>query len=96
MINYIGKDLYDKIEKVVNKAFRDTFIESEDTYCFIDEISLDYSTVESTYDLPFINVEIGVVYKNNTESLTTNYFLDKSEEYNIGYISCEFWKKFFE
>jgi len=92
MINYPGRDLYSKIEKVVDRAFRDNLIKTDSTYYSINGISIDLSTIENEYDLPFIEVEIDIVYDNYSQSLTTNYWLDKSEDYNEGYLSCEIWK----
>lgn len=92
MISYPGKDLRSLIERVVDKAFRDNLIETDSTYYFINEISMDLSTIETEYDLPFIEVEIVIVYENYSQSVVVNYRLDKSEDYNVGYFSCEIWK----
>ena len=92
MISYPGKDLRSLIERVVDKAFRDNLIETDSTYYFINEISMDLSTIETEYDLPFIGVEIVIVYENYSQSVVVNYRLDKSEDYNVGYFSCEIWK----
>ena len=93
MINYLGRDLYSKINKVVGRAFRDNFVETEKSFCVLESIELSFVTVESENDLPLVELEISVFRSGESSSFKVYYLLDKSEDYNEGYISCKMWEE---
>lgn len=91
--NYLGRDLYNKINDIVNKSFHKIYRYSDDNQCYIETINLDYSLVEdgSYDDLPLIYVAL---YCNTIADgefkVTIDYFLDETDEYNIGRMAHQF------
>ena len=50
---YLGRELYDKIDSIVDKAFHKNYRYADDNWYSVDKIELDYCTCEDEEDLPF-------------------------------------------
>ena len=88
MIDYLGKNLYDKVRKLVSSAYYRVYLYNDENYLNIDEVTLDYTTCEGPEDLPLVEVEIS--YHNKVDGpqyLTLEINLLESDDYNIGHIA---------
>ncbi|MBQ6627931.1 MAG: hypothetical protein IJH65_03865 [Methanobrevibacter sp.] len=87
---YLGRELYDKVDSVVNKAFHKYYTYSEDNWYSVDKIELDYCTCESEEDLPYTEVSVRFGTKcDNNFSITFHYFLEENDDFNMGYLCRE-------
>lgn len=84
-VNYLGKDLYDKVNQLVEKAFYKIYRREPDISYEIDNISLDFATCENETDKPLITVSITCFTRiEGIFTVELDYFLDESDEFNIG------------
>ena len=81
---YLGRDLYDKLESLVERAFYKIYDHSEANSCSIIDIEIDYSTCETDLDLPFIKLTAGYSTSDGDFSLTLEYSLEESDDFNVG------------
>ena len=79
------KDLYNKLNYLLDAAFYKIYKRDGEQYIIIDQISADYSTCEEEGDLPFIDVDVR--YYTSTgghHTCTLEYSLGESDAFNIG------------
>ena len=82
---YNGKNLYDKIYKIVDKAFHKLYLYSENNSFDILNIELDYTTIESELDIPDCQVKVGCSTTcDGNFNFKFDYYLDMSDDFNIG------------
>ena len=89
---YLGRDLYDKLDSLVGRAFYKIYAHSETNSYSIIDIGLDYSTCETDLDLPFVKLTAGYSTSDGDFSLTLEYSLEESDDFNVG----RFYEKFDE
>jgi len=84
-VSYLGKDLYDKVNQLVENAFYKIYRRGPEVYYRVDSISLDFNTCENEVDKPLITVNITCYTKvEGTYSVELDYFLDESDDFNVG------------
>lgn len=84
-VNYLGKDLYDKVNQLVEKAFYRIYRRDPEISYEINNISLDFTTCEDETDKPLIIVSITCFTKaEGVFSVELDYFLDESDDFNVG------------
>jgi len=90
MYNYLGRDLYDKLDKIVDKAFHVIYSYTEENQYWIELIEMDYNTIDEDDDTPIITVTVGFSTKMDGEyKFEFNYNIKESDEFNIGYLVCK-------
>ena len=85
MINYLGKDLHTKVNKLITSAFYRTYLLPKKFE--IEEINLNYSVCENEYDWPIVEVEVVFEDFNENQHLTLNIRLNESDDFNIGHLA---------
>ena len=88
--NYLGRELYNKIDNLVNKVYHEVYTYNEKNWYHVERIELDYSVTEDDADVPLVDVLVrcGSVF-DGTFEVTFHYSLEKGDEYNIGYMVRE-------
>ena len=83
-VEYLGRGLYDKINKLVGKAFHKIYTYDDNNWYEVEEIVLDYTTCEEN-DLPFVRVHLrcGTSFDGAFE-LDLEYSLDENDDFNLG------------
>lgn len=81
---YLGRDLYDKLDSLVGRAFYKIYAHSEENSYSIIDIGLDYSTCETDLDLPFVKLTVGYTTSDGNSALTLEYSLEESDDFNVG------------
>jgi hypothetical protein len=82
---YLGRDLYNKINKLIGKVFYKVYTKSDDNWFDIDAIRINYSTVESDTDLPFVEVDVrcGTTFDGDYK-ITLEFALEETDDFNAG------------
>jgi len=87
---YLGRDLYDKLNSLVGRAFYRIYTHAETNWYEIEEINIDYSTCEEDADLPFVKVVVNYNTIEGQSTITLEYSLEESDDFNVG----RFYEKF--
>jgi len=84
-VEYLGRELYDKINKLISKAFYKVYTKSDNNWFDIEAIRIDYSTVESDTDLPFVEVDVrcGTTFDGDYK-VTLEFALEETDDFNVG------------
>lgn len=91
MLVYPGKDLYNKVDKIVSKAFYTDYLYCDENWYSIDKISLDYTTCDDKNENPIIYVEISYVAAySELMHLTFDLLLNRSDDFNAGIVLAAF------
>lgn len=84
--NYLGRELYNKVEKLVDRAFHRIYLYSEVNSFGILEIKLDYTLADEEGDIPIVNVRIGCTTGfDGNFNVDLAYNLEESDDYNVGF-----------
>ena len=93
MLMYPGRELYNKIDKIVSTAFYKDYTHCEENWYSVDSILLNYAANENSDDLPLITVEITFAgYSTTASTIEVDLWLDRSDEFNAGIVLAEFEK----
>lgn len=89
-MNYLGKELYNKVDCLVSRAFHEIYAICDDNWCDIVGIQMDYCVCEELGDFPLVAIEVACGTKvDGNFSMTLHYRLDWNDERNIGYFVKE-------
>lgn len=84
--NYLGRELYSKVEKLVDRAFHRIYLYSEVNSFDILDIKLDYAFVDEEDDIPIVNVRVGCSTDFDGDfNVELEYNLEESDDYNVGF-----------
>lgn len=89
---YLGRELYNKIEHLVDNAFHKIYTSSENNIFQINTIKMDYSVIEDLkFEVPLIFIDVSCsTFADGEFEVTMDYFLDETDEYNIGRMTHQF------
>lgn len=91
--NYLGRDLYEKLDKLVKQAFYRIYAHSKDNWYEINYIELDCGSTDSEFDFPFVKVEVSCnTLFDGMFDIELEYHLEESDEFNLGIFYNEFSK----
>ena len=85
---YLGEELYNKIDEVIDKSFHKSYTRCSENSYEIEKVEMDYRTCEDDKDLPIINVTVyfHTLADGNLET-DVPFNLSETDEYNVGYIA---------
>ena len=84
--NNLGRELYSKVEKLVDRAFHRIYLYSEVNSFSILDIKLDYTFVDEEGDIPIVNVRVGCSTGFDGDfNVELEYNLEESDDYNVGF-----------
>ena len=84
--NYLGRELYNKVEKLVDRAFHRIYLYSEVNSFGILEIRLNYTLADEDDEIPIVNVRIGCTTGfDGNFNVDLEYNLEESDDYNVGF-----------
>lgn len=83
--NYLGRELYNKLDKLVSKAFHYIYLPSSENSYGILEIKLDYCFMDEDDNIPIVEILVGCTTKfDGNFNVKLDYNLNYSDEFNIG------------
>lgn len=83
--NYLGRELYSKVEKLVDRAFHRIYLYSEVNSFSILDIKLDYTLTDGD-DIPIVNISVGCSTGfDGSFNVELEYNLEESDDYNVGF-----------
>ena len=84
--NYLGRELYSKVEKLVDRAFHRIYLYSEVNSFDILDIKLDYTLIDEAGDIPIVNISVGCSTGfDGSFNVELEYNLEESDDYNVGF-----------
>ncbi len=91
MLIYPGRDLYTKVNKIVEKAFYTDYLYCDENWYTIDTILMNYSVSEDEDDLPIVTVEITFKTASaSSETIEVDLWLDRTDDFNSGIVLAAF------
>ena len=92
MLVYPGKDLYNKVDKIISKAFYTDYLYCDENWYSIDRIILNYVSCDSDNEIPIITVEISYIgsYMKKPRHFEVDLFLDRPDDLNSGIVLAAF------
>ena len=83
--NYLGRELYSKVERLVDRAFHRIYLYSEVNSFSILDIKLDYTLTDDD-DIPIVNISVGCSTGfDGSFNVELEYNLEESDDYNVGF-----------
>jgi len=83
--NYLGRELYSKVEKLVDRAFHRIYLYSEVNSFSILDIKLA-DTLTDGDDIPIVNISVGCSTGfDGSFNVELEYNLEESDDYNVGF-----------